>query len=103
MRSRNVWAIPKKKIEYRYKTKSGKYIHILNNATPISDSEGNIVAALGIARDISYRKKIEEELQNAHDELEHRVAVRTAELLKLNEKLNKEIIDRKRKTEQGDY
>jgi len=83
-------------IEYRYKTKSGKYIHILNNATPISDSEGNIVAALGIARDISYRKKIEEELQNAHDELEHRVAVRTAELLKLNEKLNKEIIDRKR-------
>jgi len=83
-------------IEYRYKTKSGKYIHILNNATPISDSEGNIMAALGIARDISPRKKMEEELQKAHDELEHRVAVRTAELLKLNEKLNKEIIDRKR-------
>jgi PAS domain S-box-containing protein len=83
-------------MEYRYKTKSGKYIHILNNATPVSDSEGNIVAALGIARDISPRKKMEEELQKAHDELEHRVAVRTAELLKLNEKLNKEIIDRKR-------
>ncbi|MGD2244938.1 MAG: PAS domain S-box protein [Candidatus Aminicenantes bacterium] len=83
-------------IEYRYKTKSGKYIHILNNATPISDSEGNIVAALGIAKDISLRKKMEEELQKAHDELEQRVAVRTDELLKLNKKLNQEIKDRKR-------
>ena len=81
-------------MEYRYKTKDGKYIHILNNATPISDSEGNIVAALGTARDISYRKKIEEELQEAHDELEHRVAVRTAELLRANEQLNKEITER---------
>ena len=83
-------------MEYRYKAKAGKYIHILNNAAPISDFQGKIVAALGIARDISPRKKMEEELQKAHDELEHRVAVRTAELLKLNEKLNKEIIDRKR-------
>lgn len=83
-------------MEYRYKKRDGKYIHILNNAAPLSDSEGNIIAALGIARDISYRKKIEEELQKAHDELEHRVAVRTAELLQLNKKLNKEIIERKR-------
>ncbi len=83
-------------MEYRYKKKNGKYIHILNNAAPLSDSEGNIIAAIGIARDISYRKKIEEELQKAHDELEHRVAVRTDELLQLNEKLNKEIIERKR-------
>ncbi len=83
-------------VEYRYKTKSGKYIHILNNAAPISDSEGNIVAALGIARDISLRKKMEEELQEAHDELEQRVAIRTDELLRSNEKLNKEIVDRRR-------
>ncbi len=83
-------------MEYRYKTRAGKYINILNNAAPIVDSQGNIVAALGNARDISYRKKIEEELQKAHDELEQRVAVRTSELLQLNEKLNKEIIERKR-------
>ncbi|MGD8535751.1 MAG: PAS domain S-box protein, partial [Candidatus Aminicenantes bacterium] len=72
-------------VEYRYKTKSGKYIHILNNAVPLYDSEGNIVAALGIARDISLRKKMEEELQKAHDELEQRVAIRTDELLRANE------------------
>lgn len=87
---------PLDNLEYRYKTKAGKYIHILNNAAPISDSEGNIVAALGIARDISLRKKMEEELKKAHDELEQRVAIRTDELLKANEKLNREIIDRKR-------
>ena len=86
-------------IEYRYKTKDGKYIHILNNAAPISDSEGNIVAALGMAKDISYRKKIEEELQNAHDELEQRVAVRTAELLSANKQLNEEITERKKMEE----
>jgi len=86
-------------LEYRYKTKYGKYIHILNNAAPISDSEGNIVAALGMAKDISYRKKIEEELQKAHDELEQRVAVRTSELLRANEQLNKEITERRRMEE----
>jgi len=50
-------------MEYRYKTKNGFYINILNNASPIFDSEGNIVAALGIARDITERKKAEEKLK----------------------------------------
>jgi PAS domain S-box-containing protein len=83
-------------MEYRYKAKDGQYIHILNNAAPITDSHEDVVAALGIARDISPRKHMEEELQKAHDELEQRVAIRTDELLKMNEKLNKEIIERKR-------
>ena len=83
-------------MEYRYKAKDGHFIHILNNAAPIPDSQGNIVAALGIARDISSRKRMEEELQKAHDELEQRVAIRTDELLRTNEKLNREIIERKR-------
>jgi len=83
-------------MEYRYKAKKGSYIHILNNASPIFDSEGNIVAAFGIARDISLRKKIEDELQKAHDELEQRVEKRTSELVSINKKLEKEIEKRKR-------
>ena len=83
-------------MEYRYKTKEGKYIHILNNAAPISDSQGNIVAALGTARDISYRKTIEEELRKAHDELGERVVERTAQLLAANKKLSEEIKERRR-------
>jgi PAS domain S-box-containing protein len=83
-------------MEYRYKTKEGKYIHILNNAAPISDSQGNIVAALGIARDISYRKKIEDELRKARDEMGERVVERTAQLLAANKKLSEEIKERRR-------
>lgn len=83
-------------MEYRYKTKDCQFIHILNNAAPISDSQGNVVAALGIARDISLRKRMEEELQRAHGELEQRVATRTEELLRANERLNREIVERKR-------
>ncbi|MDH5466825.1 MAG: PAS domain S-box protein [Candidatus Aminicenantes bacterium] len=83
-------------MEYRYKTKDGKYIHILNNAAPISDSQGNIVAALGIARDIRYRKKIEEELRKARDKLGERVVERTAQLLAANKKLSEEIKERRR-------
>jgi len=83
-------------MEYRYKTKEGKYIHILNNAVPIFDSQGNIVAALGIARDISYRKKIEEELRKARDKLGERVVERTAQLLAANKKLSEEIKERRR-------
>jgi PAS domain S-box-containing protein len=83
-------------MEYRYKKKDGSYIHILNNASPIFDSEGNVVAAFGVARDINQRKKMEEELQKAHDKLERRVKERTAKLLTSNKKLKKEIEERRR-------
>ena len=47
-------------MEYRYKTKNGSYINILNNASPIFNSQGNIAATLGIARDITERKRAEQ-------------------------------------------
>ncbi|MEO0968189.1 MAG: histidine kinase dimerization/phosphoacceptor domain -containing protein [Cyanobacteria bacterium J06639_18] len=49
-----------------------------------------------IIRDISERKKAEEALQNAKDDLEIRVENRTKELKKTNELLFKEIIERER-------
>jgi len=51
--------------EYRYRIKSGSYINILTNAVPIFDDKGKIVATLGIGRDITEIKRIEEALRES--------------------------------------
>jgi PAS domain S-box-containing protein len=67
--------------------KNGKPIEISLSTSPIKDSEGNIVGASKIARDISEYKQAEraikeanEKLLRINDELEARVAERTASL-----------------------
>lgn len=52
-----------------------------------------------ISREITKRKQAETSLLKAHDELEHRVEERTAELILLNEKLQKEIAERRKAEE----
>jgi PAS domain S-box-containing protein len=46
--------------------------------------------------DLSERKRTEEALRKAHNELERRIEERTAELAKVNDKLRREIEERKR-------
>ena len=59
------------------------------------DSDGRLTGIVGILRDITYRKRAEEELQKAHDELETRVEERTADLHLMNDDLRSEIKVRK--------
>lgn len=59
----------------------------------------NHVQSVAIIVDISDRKKAEEALQKAHDELEQRVLDRTAELAEANERLKSEIAERARTQE----
>ena len=47
---------------------------------PLRDKQGVVVGLMGINRDITDRKQAEEALRRAHDELEKRVAKRTAEI-----------------------
>ncbi len=54
-------------MEYRYRRKDGSYISILNNASPIFDADGKVVAALGVARDITERKQAEEALRASEE------------------------------------
>jgi PAS domain S-box-containing protein len=54
---------------------------------PMRDESGNVTAVMGVARDITDRKRAEAALKQAHDELEQRVEERTAELTLANEAL----------------
>ncbi len=59
----------------------------------------NRVQSVAVIVDISDRKRAEEALQKAHDELEQRVLERTAELAETNDKLRNEIVERTRTQE----
>ncbi|MHC4738845.1 MAG: MASE3 domain-containing protein [Planctomycetota bacterium] len=72
-------------VEYALITKEGERIDAILTTKLIKyGSESSI---LGIVTDITERKKAEESLQRAHDELEMRVEERTAELAKSRETL----------------
>jgi PAS domain S-box-containing protein len=78
-----------------FKRKNGSFFygHIRINALdPRKPVQGTITAIT----DISERKRAEDALRNAHDELERTVKERTSELLTINESLTREIGERKR-------
>ncbi|MGO9015609.1 MAG: response regulator [Dissulfurispiraceae bacterium] len=55
--------------------------------TLMLNDEGRATELLGVSRDITERKQIEEELRMAHEQLEQRVLERTSELNRSNEQL----------------
>ncbi len=65
------------------------------NYSPILDSDKNVIGGLAILRNTTQRKLASEALQKAKNELEERVTERTAELVKLNEELKQENLQRK--------
>ncbi len=62
----------------------GRGAHIFVAATPLLDAHGQRCGAIESVRDITDRKRAEEALQRAHDELERRVTERTTELAQAN-------------------
>jgi PAS domain-containing protein len=67
----------------------------LEVSTRLIYRDGKPIGIQGIGRDITERKQAEEALKQARDELEMRVAQRTAELQRINEQLHREIAERR--------
>lgn len=72
------------RIESRRYTKSGSVLDVSISAAIHLGRDGSPEGSVHTLRDITERKRAEEALQQAHDELEERVELRTAEL-KLSE------------------
>ncbi len=66
------------------------------SASPIFDDHNVVVGMVHVSKDITARKEAENVVVKARSELESRVVERTRELTFLNERLHKEIAERKK-------
>ena len=80
-------------------TKDGCKLVIEGYMTPLRDARGNITGYVAVNRDITERKRAEEELRRAKDDMETRVKERTMELEQANRALHEEIAERLRAEE----
>src|SRR6478736_8217487 len=73
--------------ESMLKTKDGRSIPVLLSSSVLLDKDGQETGMVGFATDLRARKREEEELRKAHDELEKGVEDRTTELKAARERL----------------
>jgi len=85
-------------IEFQNIRRTGAKVWISWTNKQVETAEG-AKEMLWVGNDITYIKKIQQDLRKAHDEMEMRVWERTAELAEANKKLQSEITD-KQKAEQ---
>jgi PAS domain S-box-containing protein len=65
------------------------------NRLPLRQADGTVIGLNIVAQDITTRKRGQEALRKAHDELDRQVKERTAQLTETNKELKQEIEDRK--------
>jgi len=86
----------KQSCELKLVKKDGESFYVQLVSVPAQDDESNPAGIRTTMSDITERKRTEEKLREAHDDLERRVEERTAELVQLNTNLNLEIEERKK-------
>ncbi len=68
---------------------------VLTTKLPWIDATGRVLGTMGISQDMTQRRRAEQELQNYKEHLELLVAQRTAELVRVNLQLERDIAARK--------
>jgi PAS domain S-box-containing protein len=82
--------------EYRLIASDGRAVWFRDVAHLVRDQEGKPLYWQGVQLDITELKRVEDDLRSARDELERRVAERTAELEEANALMSLEIGERRR-------
>lgn len=75
--------------EYRFRCKDGTYRWFFDSFSVVRDDGGRPTHWVGVVRDVTDRKRVEEQLRRLREELEQRVEVRTAELKNAMQALRK--------------
>jgi PAS domain S-box-containing protein len=81
--------------EERFADREGRSMFLDTVKAPLRDDAGNIFGLVGVSRNITQRKLVEEELTRYREHLEDVVDARTEELKKANRQLQQEIAERK--------
>ncbi len=85
--------------EYRMTARDGHTVWLRDEARILRDGDGRPLYLQGVMYDVTERKRAEEALQRARDELEIRVKERTADLERVVGDLQSEVLDRRRAEE----
>ncbi len=80
--------------EFVRNNRTGELRYRSVNSTPLKAETGEILGSVAVVRDITERKRAQDALQRAHDDLEQRVKERTQELARTNQELRTEIAER---------
>jgi PAS domain S-box-containing protein len=83
-------------IETRHVLPDGARLWVRSNVSAITDRGGAVHHLMMVAEDVTARRRAEEDLQRAHDDLQRTVAERTATLKQTSNVLHTEIEQRKR-------
>lgn len=83
-------------IEELERQADGRQAVLLTSKVPLTGADGGVSGVLGIDTDITELKQVETELRRIRTELEVRVRERTAELSAANERLRREVEERRR-------
>ncbi|MEK7850577.1 MAG: PAS domain S-box protein, partial [Deltaproteobacteria bacterium] len=87
-------------IEKRFIHKTGRIVWVFVKTFMLKDASGKPLYSIKHIEDITELRQMEETLRKAHEELENRVRERTAELVKANEMLQAEVVERKKTEEE---
>src|SRR5262249_56145214 len=83
-------------VEARKVLADGSRLWVRNNVSALTDRSGAVHHLMVVAEDVTGRRRAEEDLQRAHDDLRKTVAERTVTLKQTTEVLHTEIEQRKR-------